>query len=252
MNNSSFSPPGHWSLKNVINPLILQALVDFYVPKSVNSSVLLSPLAGVSSQSNPFDLSKSESVLWHLIQSVELISAIKYVSGLSCIRPIHYGVLLKAPGAPMTAWHRDRDYLPISSNVFTAWIPLSFISSHFSIHYAEFTSCIDPCLTKVSSTFSLADILAKYGDLIISAGDLYPGDIDIHEGHTWHYAPANTTSFPRVALGIAFVSDGTCIELCPSGFDSPSSLPLKIQTLSRYFPNLVDGDLIEGPCNPAL
>ena len=254
MSDSLSFPPGHWIFRDILDSSLVESLVSAYVDNLdlCSPSDSHSPLNGVSSQSNPYDLSRSESVLWRLITCPSLLASIKSVSGYDHIRPIHYGVLIKSPGAPPTAWHRDRDYLPVSSNVFTAWVPLTYISSLSSIHYAEKTSFVDPLLTRVDSSNPLSLVFEHYGDPIVSAGELKPGDIDIHDGHVWHFAPENTTNFHRVALGVAFVSDGTCIELSPMGFDSSVSLPIKLQTLSRYFPGLVDGSVISGPAHPVL
>lgn len=262
MSDSSLSPPGHWVFRDLLAPSLVKSLIDVYVKtlhiESLNRPVASEagysehPLENISSQSNPYDLSYSESVLWSLITSPSLLASIKSVSGYDYLRPIHYALLIKPPGAPATPWHRDRDFLPVSSNVFTAWVPLTSISSSHSIQYAENTSFVDPCLTQVSPSCPLSLMLEHYGDPIVSAGHLYPGDIDIHDGCVWHFAPCNSTDLPRVALGVAFIADGTRVELSSTGFDSLMSLPIKLQTLSRYFPGLVDGCVIAGPSHPVL
>lgn len=244
---------GHWNFRSVFGDQIINEFLDQLTIRSLPlASASLNPLDGITKSHNPFSLGYDGGLFNSFIYNIELISLIKSVSGASKVRPIQVGLLTKLPGAPATPWHRDRDHLPISTNVYTAWIALTGVEASSSLVYAEGTAGIDPVLTQVKSGKSLESVLQKYGNPLSTPVEMYAGDVDIHDGHVWHYGPPNYTDSIRHAVAIAYVPEGCCIELSPKGFDSIVGLPMRLSILASNFPGLSDGNLIELPFNTLI
>jgi hypothetical protein len=210
------------------------------------------PLVDINKHTNRYTINSSGNIFYEFINDQTLLGLIKQVSGAKRIRPIQIGVLTKLPLAPMTPWHRDRDHLPVSTNVYTAWIPLTNVSPECSLVYAEGTALVDPILSQHSANNPLSKILEAYGKPISTGRMLIAGDVEIHDGHVWHYAPVNSGAEPRHALAIAYVPDGCRIDLNPQGFDSLLGLTIRLSVLANNFPSLTDGDLIDSSFNPAV
>ena len=241
---------GHWNFRSVIGDDIINEFLVRHTNRSLPlASVPLNPLDGITKSYNPFSLGYEGGVFNSFIYNIKLISLIKSVSGSSKVRPIQVGLLTKFPGAPATPWHRDRDHLPISTNVYTAWIALTVVEGSSSLVYAEGTARIDPVITQVKSGNSLQSILQEYGNPLSTPVEMYAGDVDIHDGHVWHYGPPNYSDTMRHAIAIAYVPEGCCIELSPRGFDSIAGFPMRLSIMASNFPGLSDGDLIDLPFN---
>jgi len=242
----AFSPcyTGHWMFRSIVPISDIEIFLSSLPANPHLISSVNQPLVGINKNHNPYSLLEPASIFSPFVTNSSILSIIKSISGSRILRPIQVGLLTKIPGSPATPWHRDKDHLPVSTNVYTAWIPLTPIPPSLSLIYAEGTAITDPFNTQVSSSKSLSQILNDHGSPISEPVAMNPGDIDIHDGQVWHYGPANTSQSTRHAVAIAYVPDGSRIQLSPPGFDAFAGLPMRLSILSSNFPGLLDGDLI--------
>lgn len=235
---------GHQSFHRIIDPLVLNNIHSCIISSDLSSPSPVTPLSGLSKHKTPFSLGSFNALFHPLIYHSTLLALIRDLFQSHDVIPIQTGILTKAAGAPATPWHRDRDHLPISTNVLSAWIPLTPIRPQESIIYADRTASIDPILSQVHRDNPFDDVQHKYFSPLSCGGSLVPGDVDIHDGHIWHMAPANDTNQVRIAVGVAYVPLGSRIDLASRGFDCLSGLPVRLDILASNFPGLSDGDLI--------
>jgi hypothetical protein len=250
----SISPcyTGHWMFRSIVPISDIETFLSSLPANPSLASSVNQPLVGINKNHNPYSLIEPVSIFSPFVTNSSILSIIKSISGSRILRPIQVGLLTKIPGSPATPWHRDKDHLPVSTNVYTAWIPLTPIPPSLSLIYAEGTAITDPFKTQVSSFNSLSQILNDHGSPISDPIALNPGDIDIHDGRVWHYGPSNTSQSTRHAVAIAYVPDGARIQLSPPGFDAFAGLPMRLSILSSNFPGLLDGDLIGSEHHMAL
>ena len=240
--------PGHHTYRSILGPLLLNNIYSSIISADLPSKSSDTPLSGLSKNNTPFSLGSLDSLLHPLIYHPTLLSIIRRLFQASEVIPIQTGILTKAAGAPATPWHRDRDHLPISTNVLSVWIPLTPIRPQEAIIYADGTAFIDPPLLQVHQDNLFIEIQKTYFEPLSYSELLTPGDVDIHDGHIWHMAPENDTNHDRIAIGVAYVPFGCRIDLASPGFDCLNGLPVRLNILASNFSGLSDGDLI--PCDP--
>lgn len=243
---------GHWMFRSIVPISVIDTFLSSLSANLNLSSSVNQPLVGINKNHNPYTLLEPVSIFHPFVTNSSILSIIKSISGSRFLRPIQVGLLTKVPGSPATPWHRDKDHLPVSTNVYTAWIPLTPIPPSLSLVYAEGTAVTDPCITQVSPSKTLSQILNDHGSPMSQPIAMNPGDLDIHDGRVWHYGPANTSQSTRHAVAIAYVPDGARIHLSPPGFDAFAGLPMRLSILSSNFPGLHDGDLIRSDHNMEL
>lgn len=235
---------GHTTIRSLFDSSLLSNIHSSILSNCQSSASGKVPLSGLSKDQTPYSLTSFNSLLHPLVYDASLLAIIKNLFATESVIPIQIGILTKAAGAPPTPWHRDRDHLPISTNVLSAWIPLTPIDKAQAIIYAEGTTSVSPEFTQTTPSRSFAKLKSEYFEPYSKPESLNPGDVDIHDGHTWHMAPENNTNHARVAIGIAYVPSGCRIDMSPKGFDSLSGLKVRLNILANNFTGLSDGDLI--------
>ena len=246
--------PGHWLIPDLLDTQRLAAIKQKL--HGHHGSHEQQPdheaLLGIQADGQHLPALRFDDDVFEFLTDPSLVEAVKRVSGLDAIRPFQFNLLTKAPGGPGTPWHRDRDFLPINSQSYTCWIPLDPVPDHCTLVYAEGTAKLPPEQSDVVGPHELQQLLEKHGAPIRALPAMHPGDVDIHQGHIWHYGPANTTRNWRQALGVAFVEDETRLCMHPQGFSGPAGAHMRIQTLLTLFGKQAEGQFVTGPRHPRL
>jgi hypothetical protein len=244
----------HWLIPQLLDPKRLSKIRDQLIARA-DSKTLQSErqaLLGIQADGSHLARSSLDKDLFALLTDPALIAAVKRVSGCPMVRPFQFDLLTKAPGAPETPWHRDRDFLPIDRQSYTCWIPLDPIPEDCTLVYAEGTASMAPTCTDMPDPASLKCLLENHGSPFRRLPEMKPGDVDIHEGHVWHFGPANSTPHWRRALGVAFVEHGTLLCTDPEGFSGPAGARMRRATLHSLFGPNAEGQPVEGERHPLL
>jgi hypothetical protein len=104
---------GHWLIPQLLDPKRLNKMRDQLIARS-DSKTLQSgrqALLGIQADGSHLAASPLDAELFALLTDPALITEVKRVSGYPMVRPFQFDLLTKAPGAPETPWHRDRDLL---------------------------------------------------------------------------------------------------------------------------------------------
>ena len=197
-----------------------------------------------------FRLTQALPRIWDLITAGVLPQTVLEITGWDAIRPLHFYLLFKPPGAPMTAWHRDKDALPTTAPTVTCWVPLSDVREDSGLVYAEGTAALTP--EEGMAEHDGAALLERVGAPLAPTGRVRVGDVDFHDGKIWHCGQPNKMGVNRDVIGICYVPADACFEPDPPGFDGESGRLMRRQLQSLYFQDLVPGDLIDGPAHPLI
>lgn len=247
---------GHARLNKVWRPQDLwpvrqeaQALWDTLIKHEANSQLRRT---GADPYSCELRLSPDHPQIWSLLTQGALPKAIAKASGWQRFRPLHFGLLCKNPGAPMTGWHRDKDVIPSEAPILTCWIPLTPIKANSGLHYAEGTAQISPQQGCLSDDSSLQELLTSCGAPFRDTADFLPGDIDLHNGLVWHCGLPNRMKWQRLSLAACYIPEGARLHPSPTGFNPARGASLRRKITEIYFPNLQTGDLLTGDHHPLL
>lgn len=145
----------------------------------------------------------------------------KDLSGAAGIRLFHDHALLKMPGdSKPTPWHQDLPYWPVQpvegpvwSGPLSIWIALDDVDENNGCMMFVPTSHTIGKLTGIDLVhpqdifeYAKETDAAKKQPVIVR---MKAGSCTFHNGLTFHYAHANTTSRPRRVLAIIYMPDGT-------------------------------------------
>ena len=197
-----------------------------------------------------FKLSPEHPRIWDLITAGVLPATVLELSGWAAIRPFHFYLLFKRPGASMTAWHRDKDALPTSAPTITCWVPLSDVQADSGLTYAEGTA-------RLSAEAGMAendglDLIRSHGSPLVSTGAVRVGDVDFHDGKIWHCGEPNRMGVFRDVIGICYVPADACFEPDPPGFGGMRGNTMRRELQRLYFSHLATGEMISGPSHPVI
>ena len=197
-------------------------------------------------------LSKDLPQIWSLLTSRKLAAVVAAASGWRRFRPLHFGILCKKSGAPMTGWHRDKDVIPSDAPILTCWIPLTPVKANSGLHYAEGTALIDAKQGCLNEGQSLEELLASCGQPFTNTPDFQPGDLDLHNGLVWHCGFPNRMAWQRLALAACYIPEGARLDPNPEGFNPSRGSTLRNRIVELYFPHLKPGELLVGDAHPLL
>jgi hypothetical protein len=197
-----------------------------------------------------FRLSPEHPRLWELITSGVLPATVLEITGWSAIRPFHFYLLFKRPGAGMTAWHRDKDALPTSAPTITCWIPLSDVSVDSGLTYAQGTAALSA--EEGMAENDGLDLIRNHGEPLVSTGAVRVGDVDFHDGKIWHCGEPNRMGVHRDVVGICYVPADACFEPDPPGYHGERGRAMRRELQKLYFSHLADGEMISGASHPII
>lgn len=197
-------------------------------------------------------LSRQHPHIWDLLTSGPLPQLVAAATGWWGLRPLHFAVLCKQPGAAMTAWHRDKDVIPSDAAIVTCWIPLTPVEANSGLYYAEGTARIDAQNGCLADDSGLQQLLLRSGMPFASTAAFAPGDVNLHNGLVWHCGLPNRMSSQRLALAACYVAAGARLNPDPKGFNPSRGTPMRRRIRELYFPGLQPGDLLEGDAHPLL
>jgi len=207
---------------------------------------------GADPYSTDLRLSPAHPQIWNLLTQGLLPQLMGRASGWRSFRPLHFGLLCKRPGAPMTGWHRDKDFVPTSAPILTCWIPLTAVESTSGLTYAEGTKNLSPDQGLLSQGGNLQQLLAQWGAPFVDTEPFQPGDVDLHDGHVWHCGKPNQMGHERLALAACYIPAQAALDLSPAGFSPPCGEALRRRIREIYFAQLQPGALLEGDAHPLL
>jgi ectoine hydroxylase-related dioxygenase (phytanoyl-CoA dioxygenase family) len=173
-------------------------------------------------------------------------------TGWQALRPLHFGVLRKQPGAAMTSWHRDKDVIPSDAPILTCWIPFTPVQEGSGLYYAEGTARLEPQEGCLNDENGLKPLLLQSGMPMTSTSAFQPGDVDLHNGVVWHCGLPNRMAEPRLALAACFIPDGARLNPDPIGFNPARGATLRRRIRELYFPQLAPGDPLQGEAHPVI
>lgn len=197
-----------------------------------------------------FRLTKDWPRIWDLITAGVLPKTVLEITGWDAIRPLHFYLLFKPPGAPMTAWHRDKDALPTTAPTITCWVPLSDVRADSALVYAEATASLSP--EAGMDAFNEEEFLRHPAGGIVEVGSVRVGDVDFHDGTIWHCGHPNRMGVNRDVIGICYVPADARFDPDPQGFHGKTGQLMRRQLQDLYFDHLSPGDLIDGPAHPLI
>lgn len=197
-------------------------------------------------------LSPKHPAIWALLTSGALPQLVAKATGWQALRPLHFGVLRKQPGAAMTSWHRDKDVIPSDAPILTCWIPFTPVQEGSGLYYAEGTARLEPQQGCLNDENELKPLLLRSGMPMTSTSAFHPGDVDLHNGVVWHCGLPNRMAEPRLALAACFIPDGARLNPDPIGFNPARGATLRRRIRELYFPQLAPGDPLEGEAHPLI
>jgi hypothetical protein len=197
-------------------------------------------------------LSPKHPAIWALLTSGALPQLVAKATGWQALRPLHFGVLRKQPGAAMTSWHRDKDVIPSDAPILTCWIPFTPVQEGSGLYYAEGTARLEPQQGCLNDENELKPLLLRSGMPMTSTSAFHPGDVDLHNGVVWHCGLPNRMAEPRLALAACFIPDGARLNPDPIGFNPARGATLRRRIRELYFPQLAPGDPLQGEAHPLI
>ena len=197
-------------------------------------------------------LSPRHQAIWALLTGGNLPRLVAEATGWRGLRPLHFGLLCKQPGASMTGWHRDKDVIPSDAPILTCWIPLTSVRANSGLHYAEGTARLEAKQGSLADGSPLEALLLRHGMPFVSTADFQPGDVDLHDGQVWHCGLPNRMAHPRLALAACYVPASARLNPNPAGFDPPRGAALRHRIRELYFAQLQPGALLVGDAHPLL
>ena len=197
-------------------------------------------------------LSPSHPHIWALLTSGALPQLVAEATGWSRFWPLHFGLLCKQPGAPMTGWHRDKDVIPSDAPILTCWIPLTPVAANSGLHYAEGTAALSAEAGGLADGSPLQSLLLRHGSPFVDTDAFAPGDVDLHDGKVWHCGLPNRMARQRLALAACYLPSTARLNPNPAGFDPPRGAALRQRIRELYFANLQPGELLRGDAHPEL
>ncbi len=197
-------------------------------------------------------LSPKHPAIWTLLTSGALPQLVAKATGWQALRPLHFGVLRKQPGAAMTSWHRDKDVIPSDAPILTCWIPFTPVQEGSGLYYAEGTARLEPQQGCLNNENELKPLLLRSGMPMTSTSAFQPGDVDLHNGVVWHCGLPNRMAEPRLALAACFIPDGARLNPDPIGFNPARGATLRRRIRELYFPQLAPGDPLQGEAHPLI
>ena len=197
-------------------------------------------------------LSPQHPHIWSLLTSGALPRLVAEATGWTHFWPLHFGLLCKQPGAPMTGWHRDKDVIPSEAPILTCWIPLTPVAAGSGLHYAEGTAALSAAAGALADGSPLQHLLLRHGSPFVDTEAFAPGDVDLHDGKVWHCGLPNRMAQQRLALAACYLPATACLNPDPPGFDPPRGAELRRRIRELYFADLQPGDRLTGDAHPEL
>ena len=170
--------------------------------------------------------------------------------GEDATRIYHDNALSKEPACGRTPWHHDDEHFPLdSTQVLTAWIPMSAIPAEMGplsfAHGAalrELLAGLD--FDKVGTSYDVA-VSQRFGESGVAVTDspYAVGEVSFHSSLCFHTAGPNRTTQPRRALATTYFADGARVV------DRPTMVS---GTWQEFLPDTAPGAVARSALNPVV
>ena len=166
------------------------------------------------------------------------------------VRLYHDNALSKEPGCGRTPWHHDDEHFQLASTqVATAWIPVSAVPAAMGpLSFARGSGLrplvADLAFDKVGTSYDV-EVARRFQAAAVSVedGPYAVGEVSFHSSLCFHTAGPNRTTQPRRALATTYLADGTRLV------DAPTMVS---GAWRDFVPGVVPGGLVASERNPVV
>ena len=245
----------HWLERKACEGEVIHSLRN----RLIKEKLLLRSTSGVMrflAKEDKLNQNRLESSICKLLADLacnkQIAKAVKLASGHNQLRLLHTEIICKPSGARGTKWHRDKDYLPVSGETFTCWVPLTKTRSDCSLVYADGSTRIKKKNIIINNNEELVEKIRKYGAPFYKLPTMNPGDINIHSGDIAHCSQDNSDDHTRISIAIVYVPEGSKFTLTPEQHSGMEGEELRKELMNTFFSHSKPGDMINSAHHPNI